>query len=123
MIDNILGARRPQAQSQSQRRNLLAAFAAVDAFSNIPPVSPAPFYQPMRQRSPCSSVPSTSYQNQQCTTNVRYINASIPNQVTTTNCHLQKKGKIQLNCYVMMMKPASIMGGNKGKASISNNKK
>ena len=52
MVDNILGGRGPR------RRNLLAAFDAVVASVNT--LSPAPFYQPMQQRSPCSSVPSSS---------------------------------------------------------------
>ena len=97
MVDSILGGR---------RRNPLAAFDAVDASRNTPPLSPVPFYQPMQQRSPCSSVPSTSYENQQVT------KSSDDDQP-----HLTKKRKIQFNAYAMMMKPQSITGKKQGEGN------
>ena len=125
MVDNILGARRPQLQTQSRRRNLLAAFDAVEPSGNTPPLSPAPFYQPMQQRSPCSSVPSTSYENQQSTTKKRPLHQRFDLEPSDDDqVHSTKKRKIQLNCCAMTMKPPSIKGEkNKGKATKSSNKK
>ena len=101
MVDNILGARRPQLQTQSRRRNLLAAFDAVEPSGNTPPLSPAPFYQPMQQRSPCSSVPSTSYENQQSTTKKRPLHQRFdlePSDDDQVHSTKKRKNPIELLC-------------------------
>ena len=116
MVDSILGGR---------RRNPLAAFDAVDASRNTPPLSPVPFYQPMQQRSPCSSVPSTSYENQQSTTKKRPLHQRFDSESSDDDqVHSPKKRKNPIELLCDDDETTEYQGEkNKGKAMKSSNKK
>ena len=124
MVDNILGVRRPQPQTQSRLSNLLAAFDAVEASGNTPPLSPAPFYQPMQQRSPCSPIASTSYENQQSTTKKRPLHQRFDSESSDDDqVHSPKKRKNPIELLCDDDETTEYQGEkNKGKATKSSNK-